>query len=212
MKAVIIFSGGQDSTTCLLLAIQQYGPQEVMAITFLYGQRHDIEIEKACEITKSLGVRHEIFDASLLKSITHNAMMENIPIETGGCYPNTFVDGRNALFFLLAAIYAKSLNCPRLIAGISETDYSGYPDCREEFVASMQASLGLAMDYPFILETPLMHLNKSEIWQLADELGYLDFVQKKTHTCYLGIEGGCHTCPACILREAGWEKYIQRRK
>ncbi|MBI0182163.1 7-cyano-7-deazaguanine synthase QueC [Snodgrassella alvi] len=212
-KALVIFSGGQDSTTCLLQAIAAYGRENVQTITFQYGQRHAIELEKARWIAQDLGVAQTVMDLSLLQSITHNALMDKqqaIEAPAEGL-PNTFVDGRNALFLLYAAIFAKGQGIHDVIAGVCETDFSGYPDCRNVFVQSMNVTLNLAMDYEFRLITPLMYLDKAQTWALADELGYLDYVRKHTHTCYDGIEGGCGKCPSCVLRERGLQAYLAQK-
>ena len=150
-KALVIFSGGQDSTTCLIQAIAEYGVENVETVTFQYGQRHAIELEKARWIAKDLGVKQTLIDTSVIKSITHNALMDaNADIEQkDGELPNTFVDGRNALFLLYAAIYAKGQGINDIITGVCETDFSGYPDCRDVFIKSMNVTLNLAMDYPF---------------------------------------------------------------
>ena len=154
-KALVIFSGGQDSTTCLLQAIAAYGRENVQTITFQYGQRHAIELEKARWIAQDQGVAQTVMDLSLLQSITHNALMDKqqtIEAPAEGL-PNTFVDGRNALFLLYAAIFAKGQGIHDVIAGVCETDFSGYPDCRNVFVQSMNVTLNLAMDYEFRLIT-----------------------------------------------------------
>ena len=165
-KALVIFSGGQDSTTCLIQAIAEYGVENVETVTFQYGQRHAIELEKARWIAKDLGVKQTLIDTSVIKSITHNALIDgNAAIEQkDGELPNTFVDGRNALFLLYAAIYAKGQEIHDIITGVCETDFSGYPDCRDVFVKSMNVTLNLAMDYPFNLKTPLMYLTKAQTW------------------------------------------------
>ena len=201
-KALVIFSGGQDSTTCLIQAIAEYGVENVEAVTFQYGQRHAIELEKARWIAKDLGVKQTLIDTSVIKSITHNALIDgNAAIEQkDGELPNTFVDGRNALFLLYAAIYAKGQEIHDIITGVCETDFSGYPDCRDVFVKSMNVTLNLAMDYPFNLKTPLMYLTKAQTWALADELDALDYVRQHSHTCYEGVEGGCGECPSCQLK------------
>lgn len=209
-KALVIFSGGQDSTTCLLQAIQTYGRANVQAITFHYGQRHSIELERAHWIVQDLGIAQTVLDLSLMRQITHNALMEegaDIQTAANGM-PNTFVDGRNALFLMYAAIYAKGQNIKHIIVGVCETDFSGYPDCRDVFVKSMNVSLNLAMDYDFQIHTPLMYLTKAQTWALADELGYLDYVREQTHTCYNGVVGGCGECPSCVLRERGLQEYL----
>ena len=212
-QALVVFSGGQDSTTCLFQAMQQYGAENVQAITFAYGQRHGIELERAASIAQELGIRQTVLDLSLITAITHNALTDaQAAIETDAQgMPNTFVDGRNALFLLYAAIYAKSQNIRDIFIGVCETDFSGYPDCRQIFVQSMNVTLNLAMAYDFRLHTPLMYLTKKETWALADELGVLDYIRTRTHTCYLGVEGGCHECPSCVLRERGLAEYLAEK-
>ena len=204
-QALVVFSGGQDSTTCLFQAMQQYGAENVQAITFAYGQRHGIELERAASIAQELGIRQTVLDLSLITAITHNALTDAQGM------PNTFVDGRNALFLLYAAIYAKSQNIRDIFIGVCETDFSGYPDCRQIFVQSMNVTLNLAMAYDFRLHTPLMYLTKKETWALADELGVLDYIRTRTHTCYLGVDGGCHECPSCVLRERGLAEYLAEK-
>lgn len=209
-RAAVIFSGGQDSTTCLFLALREFGHGNVEAITFQYGQRHQIELEKARWIAQDLGVRQTTIDTSVIKAITHNALLDaDVPIEKReGELPNTFVDGRNAVFLLYAAIHAKAQGIRTLYTGVCETDYSGYPDCRDVFVRSMNQTLNLAMDYAFDIRTPLMHLSKAQTWALADELGAFDYIRRHTHTCYEGVEGGCGQCPSCVLRERGLREYL----
>ncbi|SUT93400.1 7-cyano-7-deazaguanine synthase QueC [Actinobacillus lignieresii] len=210
-KAVVIFSGGQDSTTCLFQAIQEFGVENVEVVTFQYGQRHAIELEKAAWIAKDLGVKQTLIDTSVIKAITSNAMMEERKIKQEGNTPNTFVDGRNALFLLYTAIYAKGQGIRTIFTGVCETDFSGYPDCRDVFVKSMNVTLNLAMDYNFNIRTPLMYLTKKQTWALADKLGAFDYIRQHTHTCYLGVEGGCHTCPSCVLREKGLNEYLSEK-
>lgn len=212
-KALVIFSGGQDSTTCLFQAMAEFGKENVETITFAYGQRHAIELARAAWIARDLGVKQTVLDLSLISSITQNALMdENAQIDVSGSLPNTFVDGRNALFLLYAGIYAKSQNMHTIFIGVCETDFSGYPDCRDVFVKSMNVTLNLAMDYDFDIRTPLMYLTKQQTWALADELGAFDYIREHTHTCYLGVEGGCHECPSCVLREKGLQAHLQSKK
>ena len=212
-QALVVFSGGQDSTTCLFQAMQQYGAENVQAITFAYGQRHGIELERAASIAQELGIRQTVLDLSLITAITHNALTDaQAAIETDAQgMPNTFVDGRNALFLLYAAIYAKSQNIRDIFIGVCETDFSGYPDCRQIFVQSMNVTLNLAMAYDFRLHTPLMYLTKKQTRALADEVGVLDYIRTRTHTCYLGVDGGCHECPSCVLRERGLAEYLAEK-
>ena len=208
-RALVIFSGGQDSTTCLLQALRDYGEGNVEAISFNYGQRHHIELTQARAIAHDLNVKLTVLDTRMLQDVTDNALMDDTAtIQDDGPYPNTFVDGRNALFLLLAGAHAKRLGVHDIILGVCETDFSGYPDCRDVFVKAMNVSMNLAMDYSFDVKTPLMFLTKAETWALADELGHLDYVQAHTHTCYLGVVGGCHECPSCVLREQGLQDYL----
>ncbi|GAA4851668.1 7-cyano-7-deazaguanine synthase QueC [Paenibacillus vulneris] len=208
-KAVVVFSGGQDSTTCLFWALKRY--DEVETVTFNYGQRHKLELEVAAGIAEELGVKHHVLDMSLLGQLAPNALTRSdIAIEhEEGALPTTFVDGRNMIFLTFAAILAKQVGANHIITGVCETDFSGYPDCRDIFVKSLNVTLNLAMDYPFVVETPLMWLDKKATWALADELGAFDFVRKRTLTCYNGIMAdGCGECPACKLRKRGLDEYL----
>ena len=210
-SALVVFSGGQDSTTCLFWAMKHY--EYVETVTFSYGQRHSQELEVAKEIAAEQGVKHHILDMSLLGQITENALTSDIAIETkDGEVPNTFVDGRNHLFLSFAAVLAKQRKIRDIVTGVCQTDFSGYPDCRDFFVKSLNVTLNLAMDYEFVIQTPLMWLDKAETWELADQLGKFDYVRQKTLTCYNGIRGtGCRQCPACHLRQAGLEKYLNQK-
>lgn len=211
-KAIVVFSGGQDSTTCLFWAKKQF--KEVETISFDYGQRHRTELEYAARIAAELQVPHRILDMSLLNQLAPNALTRSdmVIAHEEGELPNTFVEGRNMVFFTFAAIYAKTVGAKHIVVGVCETDFSGYPDCRDVFVKSLNVTLNLAMDHSFVVHTPLMWINKAETWGMADELGALDFVREKTVTCYNGLPGdGCGDCPACKLRRAGLEQYLQER-
>ncbi|WP_145946309.1 7-cyano-7-deazaguanine synthase QueC [Paenibacillus sp. Y412MC10] len=211
-KAVVVFSGGQDSTTCLFWALQQF--KEVETVTFDYGQRHRLEIECAQSIAAELGVKNTVLDMSLLNQLAPNALTRSdIEItQEEGELPSTFVDGRNHLFLSFAAVLGKQSGARHLVTGVCETDFSGYPDCRDAFVKSLNVTLNLAMDYDFVIHTPLMWLDKAETWKLADDLGAFPFVRERTLTCYNGIIGdGCGECPACRLRKAGLDKYLQSK-
>ena len=209
-KALVVFSGGQDSTTCLFWAKQQFS--HVEAVTFAYGQRHDAEIEVAKEIATELDVPHHILDLSLLGQLISNALTRHDLDIDNADVPNTFVDGRNHLFLSFAAVMAKQLGMHHIVTGVCETDFSGYPDCRDQFIKSLNVTLNLAMDYPFVIDTPLMWLNKKETWALADELGAFDYVKERTLTCYNGVIGsGCGECPACKLRQNGLTAYEEVR-
>ncbi|WP_428912175.1 7-cyano-7-deazaguanine synthase QueC [Niallia sp. Krafla_26] len=213
-KAIVVFSGGQDSTTCLFWAMKQFS--EVMAVTFDYNQRHSIEIECAKNITEELGIEHHILDMSLLNQLAPNALTRNdIDVKEGenGGLPSTFVPGRNLLFMSFAGVLASQIGAKHIITGVCETDFSGYPDCRDIFIKSLNVTLNLSMDQPFVIHTPLMWLTKAETWELADELGAFDFVREKTLTCYNGvIADGCGECPACQLRKRGLDEYLKTRK
>ncbi|UXI02006.1 7-cyano-7-deazaguanine synthase QueC [Photobacterium sp. TY1-4] len=214
-KAVVVFSGGQDSTTCLIQAMAQF--DEVHCLTFDYGQRHKLEIEVAESICRELGVAaHKVMDVGLLNELAISSLTrDNIPVShelQDNGLPNSFVPGRNILFLTLAGIYAYQIGADTVITGVCETDFSGYPDCRDEFVKSLNQSLVLGMDRPLDIATPLMWLNKAETWALADQCGKLDFVREKTLTCYNGVIGdGCGDCPSCDLRRAGLEDYLNNQ-
>ncbi|WP_392455252.1 7-cyano-7-deazaguanine synthase QueC [Chryseomicrobium aureum] len=210
-KAVVVFSGGQDSTTCLFWALKNF--KEVEAVTFDYGQRHALEIECAKQIAQELNVRHHILNMSLLNQLAPNALTrDDIEIKEGeeDELPSTFVPGRNLVFLSFAGILASQIGAKHIVTGVCETDFSGYPDCRDAFVKSLNVTLNLSMDTSFVIHTPLMWIDKAETWALADQLGAFDFVRQKTLTCYNGIiADGCGECPACKLRLQGMEAYVQ---
>ena len=212
-KAIVVFSGGQDSTTCLFWAMEQF--REVETVTFDYGQRHKLEIECAKEIAEDVGVKHHILDMSLLHQLAPNALTRNdIEVADGDEteLPNTFVPGRNLLFLSFAGVLAKQVGAKHLVTGVSETDFSGYPDCRDSFIKSLNVTLNLAIDEPFVIHTPLMWLDKEEVWGLSDELGVLNVIREKTLTCYNGVKAdGCGVCPACKLRNNGLEQYLLKK-
>lgn len=215
-RTVVVFSGGQDSTTCLIQALQQY--DEVHCVTFDYGQRHRAEIEVAQALSTSLGAcAHKVLDVTLLNELAVSSLTrDNIPVPgyspDSSELPSTFVPGRNILFLTLAAIYAYQVEAESVITGVCETDFSGYPDCRDEFVKALNhaVSLGMARDIRF--DTPLMWLNKAETWALADYWHHLDTVRTQTLTCYNGIQGdGCGECAACHLRANGLQQYLENK-
>ncbi|MCG9756852.1 7-cyano-7-deazaguanine synthase QueC [Shewanella insulae] len=211
-RAVVVFSGGQDSTTCLIQALNQY--DEVHAVTFDYGQRHREEIATAEKLAKQLKVAsHKILDVTVLNELAISALTRDaIPVSNelmDNGLPNTFVPGRNILFLTLAGIYAYQLGAESVITGVCETDFSGYPDCRDSFIKAMQSALEQGMDRELKLVTPLMWLNKAQTWALADKYHSLELVRDQTLTCYNGIVGsGCGTCPACLLRAKGLNDYL----
>ncbi len=211
-KAVVVFSGGQDSTTCLFWAKQTF--KEVIAVTFDYGQRHDAEIDVAKEIAAHLDVPHHLLNMELLNQLAPNALTRtDIAIEEReGEPPSTFVEGRNLLFLSFAAILGKQYDARHIVTGVCETDFSGYPDCRDSFVKSLNVTLNLSMDHEFVIHTPLMWLNKKETWALADQLGAFEYVRENTLTCYNGVKGsGCGECPACKLRQNGLDQYLEQK-
>ncbi len=214
-KALVVFSGGQDSTTCLYWALEHFG--QVHTLTFGYGQKHSLEIECAKEIAERAGVDFRYMDMSFIGSLGANSLTDtSIKMDDSkpeGTFPNTFVPGRNLFFLSTAAVYARENGIRHIITGVSQTDFSGYPDCRDSFIRSLNVTLNLAMDSQFIIHTPLMWLDKAQTWEMADRLGVLDLVRNDTLTCYNGIKGdGCGHCPACKLRRDGLEKYLKSRE
>ena len=214
-QAVVVFSGGQDSTTCLLWAKKNY--KKVYAVSFDYGQRHAAELECAAAIAKKLDVEHTVMDMKLLGQLAPNSLTRSdIAVDTDAPEegpPNSVVDGRNMIFLTFAAVFAKQRGVTDIITGVSQTDFSGYPDCRDVFIKSLNVTLNLAMEYDFNLITPLMWIDKEATWEMADELGGFDLVREETLTCYNGVKGdGCGNCPSCKLRRRGLEDYLKRRK
>jgi len=213
-NALIVYSGGQDSTTCLFWAKRHF--DQVYAIAFNYGQRHLSELTAARKIAEEANVNLKIVEINLLSDVSHNSLTDsNLEVETDQPDyrpPNTLVEGRNMLFLTYAAIYAKANQISDIITGVGQADYSGYPDCRNEFILSLNRTLNLSMDYEYRIHTPLMWLDKSEIWQMADDLGIFELVRDQTITCYHGIPGnGCGNCPSCKLRNRGLIKYLKNK-
>jgi 7-cyano-7-deazaguanine synthase len=213
-KVLVVFSGGQDSTTCLFWAKREF--KEVYAVSYRYGQKHEIEVVLAQKIAEKAGVPFEVMDIPLVGQLGHNSLTDSSMVmdqevpEKG--LPNTFVPGRNMFFLSIAAVYARERGIRHLVTGVSQTDYSGYPDCRDAFIKSLNVTLNLAMDYQFVLHTPLMWIDKAQTWELADQLGVLDLVRNETLTCYNGIQGdGCGHCPSCKLRNQGLQKYLAQK-
>jgi 7-cyano-7-deazaguanine synthase len=224
--ALVLFSGGQDSATCLAWALDRFATVETVG--FDYGQRHAVELDCREPIRKALagmkdwgarlGPDHMVDLRGALSGVGATAMTEAMEIEvTEQNLPNTFVPGRNLMFLVAAAGIAWRRGLRRIVAGMCETDYSGYPDCRDDTLKAMQLALNLGMQQRFVVETPLMWLDKADTWSLAEELGgdgLVDVVTELTHTCYLGERThrrawgyGCGTCPACTLRAAGWARW-----
>lgn len=210
--ALVVFSGGQDSTTCLFWAKKHF--KKVVALSFVYGQKHVKEVDLAREIAAEAGVEWKSMDVSFIASLGKNSLTDTT-IEMDeqrpeGGFPNTFVPGRNLFFLSIAAVFARENGIFDLVTGVSQTDFSGYPDCRDNFIKSLNVTLNLALDEQFVIHTPLMWIDKCQTWALADELGVLDLIREKTLTCYHGIVGdGCGHCPACKLRREGLHAYLQ---
>lgn len=216
-KAVVVFSGGQDSTTCLFWAMEKF--EEVIAVSFDYNQRHSLELECAKEICRKNNIEHHILDMALLNQLAPNALTRSdMPVDKKkkeGKLPNSFVDGRNLLFLTFAGVFAKQRGAIHIVTGVSQSDFSGYPDCRDVFIKSTNVTLNLAMDYAFQIHTPLMWIDKADTWKMAYDLGKLEEVREETLTCYNGMIGqGCKDCPACDLRNKGYqifeEKYLNK--
>jgi len=225
-RALVLFSGGQDSTVCLAWALERF--ESVETVGFDYGQRHRIELDQRRVILARLkdgfpgwspriGEDHELA-LPTLGTISHTSLTRDVAFEmTASGLPNTFVPGRNLLFFTYAAALAWRRGMTTLVGGMCETDYSGYPDCRNETLQTLARALALGMDRPFEIETPLMWLSKAETWALAERLGgrpLVDLIVEETVTCYLGERGlrrawgyGCGTCPSCALRVKGWNEW-----
>jgi len=224
--ALVLFSGGQDSTTCLAQALTRY--ERVETVAFDYGQRHHVELQARLKVLEALrqqfpawvprmGEDH-LLDLAVLGQVSETSLTRDMAfkMESSGL-PNTFVPGRNLLFLTLAAALAYRRGLDVLVTGVCETDYSGYPDCRDDTMKAMQLALSLGMDKRLLIETPLMWLDKAQTWTLAESLGgeaLVDVIVEHSHSCYLGDREhrhawgwGCGSCPACELRARGWERY-----
>ena len=212
-SALVFFSGGQDSTTCLYWALENFS--SVRTLCFTYGQRHSKEVEVAKSIAEKANVPFQLLDASIISQLSVNSLTSDIVMDQekpADSYPNTFVPGRNLLFLTFAAVIARSHGIRHIVTGVSEADYSGYPDCRDTFILSANASINLAMDEHFQIHTPLMWRDKTAVWQLADELGVFDIIRTQTLTCYNGIiADGCGHCPSCKLRKQGLNNYLKTK-
>ena len=217
IKAVVVLSGGQDSATCLALAVKKYGAERVAAITFRYGQRHALETRFARRLAQRFGVtEHKVVTLGFYGQLTTNALMSKttkIKTKKGDNCPNTVVEGRNAFFLLAAGVWAKSFGATDLYTGVSEADFSGYPDCRMAFIQAQQKAMRLALDWPIKIFTPFIHMSKADEWLLADHLGILAIIENETLTCYNGIPGkGCGKCPSCKLRNRGFAEFRKRKR
>lgn len=227
-RALVLLSGGQDSATCLAWALARYGHVETLG--FDYGQRHRVELEcrqklidgiQALPWPGQLGPDH-MLTVDVLAQLGGSAMTDDVAIamQVDGL-PNTFVPGRNLLFFTLAAALAYRRGLHVLVGGMSQTDYSGYPDCRDDTLKALQVALSLGVDRPLALETPLMWRTKADTWALTQQLGgdaLVELIRRESHTCYLGQRGqlhdwghGCGACPACQLRAQGWAQWAAQR-
>ncbi len=230
-KALVLFSGGQDSTTCLAWALDRFSHVETLG--FDYGQRHRVELEVRAPVLAALrgldtawcdrlGADH-LLNLCVLGQVSDTALTRDVAItmEATGL-PNTFVPGRNLVFLTFAAALAYRRGLKHIVTGVCETDYSGYPDCRDDTMKAMQIALNLGMESRFVVHTPLMWIDKAATWELAETLGgtpLVDVVRDETHTCYTGDRThnhdwgkGCGACPACDLRRTGWLAYMDRKR
>lgn len=210
IHAVVVLSGGQDSTTCLYWALERFGQDHVATLSFDYGQRHRIELECAARIAEAAGVPNKMLPIDTFAALGGNALVDSKLATTGQAerapdLPATFVPGRNLVFLTYAAAWAWQLGAGHLVTGVAQTDYSGYPDCREETIAALQTALQKGMESDLVIHTPLMHLSKKETVLLARDLGALE-VMALTHTCYEGLRPPCGVCAACLLRARGFKE------
>lgn len=227
-KALVLFSGGQDSTTCLMWALEKF--DQVYTVGFEYGQKHSIEMEcrkKILESIESIKPNWEnklkldhIFNLDFLSNVNTTSLTHNVEITHYDKYPNTFIPGRNLIFLNVASTIAYKYEIEHLVTGVCETDFSGYPDCRDNTIKALQVALNLGLDKKIIIDTPLMWINKRETWELTNELTGkkgIDYIIKETHTCYNGDRStlypwgyGCNACPACDLRKKGYVEFLSR--
>lgn len=222
-KALVVLSGGQDSTTCLGIAMAKH--ETVEAITFLYGQRHAIELQCAQALTAKHKINHKIVELPFMEGLVRSALLttgadadkvnpvsSEHPDKPG--LPASFVPNRNAIFLTLAHAWAQTIGAQYIYTGVCETDFSGYPDCRDVFVRGLNTVLDVGAQTSTVIATPLMHINKAQTFALAAQYGFLSDVLELSHTCYNGDHAtkhawgyGCGTCPACLLRAAGWDRF-----
>ena len=216
-RALVVFSGGQDSTTCLGWAKNRF--DEVETITFDYGQKHRVEIEQARKIAEALHVKNTLLSLDAFSQLNDSALIDGSQ-DIGAQHsvhtnlPASFVPNRNAIFFTLAHAFAQKQGIEHIIIGVNQTDYSGYPDCREPFIKALELALNLGSEATIVFHYPLMHLTKAETFALSNVEGVLDLVIDESHTCYNGVHThkhawgyGCGECPACALRKQGWERF-----
>ena len=218
-RAVVVLSGGQDSTTCLGLALRYF--DDVVAVAFSYGQKHAVELQCASMICRKFGVPFHVFEIPALRSLGNSALVSgsdqtdvNERHAQNSNLPASFVPNRNALFLTTAHALAQKIEAPVVITGVCETDYSGYPDCRQGFIHQLQNALNVGYETDITFVTPLMGLTKAQTFELAETIGFLDTVVTDTHTCYNGDHSvlhdwgyGCGDCPACVLRKAGYDEF-----
>ncbi|MGC4366802.1 7-cyano-7-deazaguanine synthase QueC [Hydrogenophaga sp. R2] len=227
-RALVLFSGGQDSTTCLAHALERF--EHVETLGFDYGQRHHVELQARLNVLRELRERFphwaarlgedHVLDLAVLGAVSDTSLTRDVAfrMEASGL-PNTFVPGRNLLFLTLAAALAYRRGMTVLVTGVCETDFSGYPDCRDDTMKALQVALTLGMDHRFLIDTPLMWIDKADTWRMAEQLGgkgLVDLIVEHSHTCYLGDRThrhdwgwGCGSCPACELRARGWAAYAE---
>ena len=218
-KALIVFSGGQDSTTCLGWALNNF--DYVETITFDYGQKHKVEIKQAKKIATMLNVKNTVLNINAFTQLNDSALI-NSDLDISSSHstkknlPASFVPNRNAIFFTLAHAFAQKQDIDNIIIGVNQTDYSGYPDCREDFILALENSLNLGSESNIKFHYPLIHLTKAETFKMSKNENVLDIVINESHTCYNGDHTtkfdwgyGCGECPACILRKEGWNIYIK---
>ena len=209
-RALVVLSGGQDSTTCLYWAVERFGKENVCSVTFDYGQRHRMELECAGQVAALAGVPNEVLPIDTFAALGGNALTDDgvdvqATVAGDSGLPNTFVPGRNLIFLTYAAAYAYPRRIRHLVTGVAQTDYSGYPDCREKTINALEAALNYGMEADFRIHAPLMHRSKRETVELARDLGALP-AMALTHTCYNGQRPPCGQCPACELRARGFRE------
>jgi len=214
-KAIVVLSGGQDSVTCLGYAIKKY--KHVEAVSFKYNQRHENEVDVAGEICKKLGIKQTIINLPFFKDISDSALLDNSDLNSNHIkknhLPASFVPNRNAMFLMIAHSLAQKKDIDHIVTGVCETDYSGYPDCRQDFISSIEESLNIGSDSNIKIITPLMYLSKAEVWKLSKDIGIINIIKNDTLTCYEGDlkmnewGKGCGKCKACVLRKRGYQEF-----
>lgn len=215
-KTVVLHSGGMDSSLCLFLAQQEFGTQHTYALSFSYGQRHEVELEAAQKICEDWGISHKTVPLTVLKEITHNALMDASLVFDQNSTPNTLVTGRNGLMVRLASIYADLIGAVSVFTGVLELEEanSGYRDCSRKYMDLMQEVMRIDLGNPnFMIRTPLVEMTKKQTLELAYEQGILDYLLENTVTCYQGLKGkGCEACPACTLKNQGIKDFYSESR